>query len=104
MLLRNTGTYAAVHSVTFKNIVFIMSTACLFMNVTPILKMLMFFTHIGIPSFICFLISFWSQVISLLGDVCVVTDCERIVKEVIDYYGQLNVLVSWFIHRIVGGG
>jgi hypothetical protein len=69
------------------------------MNVTAILKMfLKFFMHIGIAAFICFLISFWSQIISILGDMCVVTDCERTVKEVIDYYGQLDVLVSWCRH------
>jgi hypothetical protein len=55
-----------------------------------------FLTCINILSFVCFLISFWSQVISILGDVCDMADCERTVKEVIDCYGQLDVLVSWF--------
>lgn len=31
---------------------------------------------------------------SILGDVCVVADCERTVKEVIDRYGRLDVLVN----------
>lgn len=32
----------------------------------------------------------------MLGDVCIVKDCERAVKDVIDHYGQLDVLVSLF--------
>jgi hypothetical protein len=32
----------------------------------------------------------------VLVDVCIVADCERAVKEVIDHYGQLDVLVSLF--------
>lgn len=31
---------------------------------------------------------------SILGDVCVVADCKRTVKEVIDRYGRLDVLVN----------
>jgi hypothetical protein len=58
-----------------------------------ILKLL---TYVGILSFVYFVISFWSQIMNVLGDACVVADCERTVKEVIDRYGQLDVLVSLF--------
>ncbi|KDR07531.1 uncharacterized protein LOC110840115 isoform X2 [Zootermopsis nevadensis] len=34
------------------------------------------------------------KVFSVLGDVCIVKDCERAVKDVIDHYGQLDVLVN----------
>jgi hypothetical protein len=55
---------------------------------------------------LCFLISFWPQIISILGDVCVVTDCERAVEEVVGHYGQLDVLVSWCRHSelFIGDG
>ncbi|XP_069674966.1 3-oxoacyl-[acyl-carrier-protein] reductase FabG-like [Periplaneta americana] len=34
------------------------------------------------------------KIISIIGDVCIVTDCERIIKEIIDHYGQLDVLIN----------
>ena len=42
------------------------------------------------------LFHFFPQIISLLADMCVVGDCERVVKEAVDHFGQLDVLVSLF--------
>jgi NAD(P)-dependent dehydrogenase (short-subunit alcohol dehydrogenase family) len=48
------------------------------------------------PSVILFMLHFLPQIISLLGDLCIVADCERTVKEAVDHFGQLDVLVSLF--------
>lgn len=34
------------------------------------------------------------KIISLLADMCIVGDCERVVKEAVDHFGQLDVLVN----------